>query len=77
MFDIDPVKLAQLGFKPYFSALANEKSISERIAPPNGTVDVFIGCRHITASNIQVGVIGRAEEMFQQKGMVYIRYPFV
>lgn len=67
MLDLPTMNLSQLGFKPYFEALSQDTNIGYDMLPPNGTVDVFIGCRHISSPVFQAGVIGRASDLFNQK----------
>ena len=61
--------LAVLGFEEYFGAFSYEKDdFATKMLPPAGAVDVFIGCRHkLSKTSFQVGVIGRAEVLFQQR----------
>ena len=38
-----------------------------KMVPPEGTSDVFVGCRRANSPYFQAGIIGRVPDIFQQE----------
>jgi hypothetical protein len=56
-----------LGFREYFSAVANSGSIQNGMKPPLGAVEVFMGCGRVNSNVLRMGAVATPAELFDQR----------
>ena len=67
MYNVSTEFLHELGFKEYFSELAEVVGINKAIQPPENSIDIFMGCGHIENKMLEMGIIVKTNELFDQQ----------
>ena len=66
-YDIQPLTLRSYGFTEYFSSLAGMTGMKNQMEPPQGALEVFIGCGEVDSDVLKMGAVATPAEIFDQR----------
>ena len=67
IYDLSPEKLGSYGFTQYYNRTFSEYWAIQHLKPPSNAKELFLGCRGVNATEIQIGMFGEADFIFTQK----------
>ena len=71
--NLSPNELQKLGFKQYYNKTFAEYGVIKYLKPPTSAKEIFMGCRGINKTDVQIGIFGQADFIFTQRLEIYVK----
>lgn len=76
IYELSPEKLAGYGFTQYYNRTFSEYWAIRYLKPPANAKELYLGCRGVNETNIQIGMFGEADFIFTQKYLFFYQTQF-